>query len=149
MLLGNVSFWIVGCSFGDKPPASWQTIDAGTFSLFAPAGWRLQKLQGFDSHVGEFIGDGMALNFDFGRWSNSLDETQESYVIAYQVVGGLRAKLVSSRTPGRGLTGIYFRDVDLEDSLCLYGNDLGEKQQQMALRIFRTIRFKDSGQPYR
>jgi hypothetical protein len=48
----------------------WQKLDAGPFSILAPAGWEFHQLQGIDSFVGEFAGDGVVLTFDFGRYSS-------------------------------------------------------------------------------
>lgn len=149
-LLIGASLLAVGCSSEDAPPIGWKMIDAGSFSIFAPPGWKFDRLQGVDSYVGEFVGDGFVLNFDFGEYSNSLDEDQASYVITYDLIGGLKAKIVRPRTPGHGLTGIYFAKVtkfSLRDSLCLYGNDLNETQQKLASRIFQTIRFKNVSPP--
>lgn len=150
VLLISASLLPVGCSSEDTPPVGWKKIDAGSFSLFAPPGWKFHRLLGVDSYVGEFVGDGVVLNFDFGEYSDSLDEDQASYVITYDLIGGLKAKIVRPRTAGHGLTGIYFAKAtkfSLRDSLCLYGNDLDETQQKLASRIFQTIRFKNASPP--
>ena len=140
----GVSLLIFDSSFGDKPPIGWKRIDAGTFSLFAPPGWKFHELQGVDSYVGEFVGNGMALDFDFGQWSNSLDEAPDSYLMTYDIIDGLKAKIVMPRVPRHGITGIYFAKADLGNSFCLDAIDLDEAQQKLASRIFQTIRFKHS-----
>ena len=147
VFLCGICLSIVGCSYKDKPPTNWQKIDAGAFSLYAPPGWRFHKEQGIDSYVGEVVGDGVVLNFDFGQFSNSLSDAQEPpYIVAHEFIDGFEAKLVSPRTPGHGMTAIYFPNVpsflEVDNKLCLVGNDLTAAQQEVALRIFRTIRFK-------
>lgn len=124
------------------PPTGWYKVDAGAFSLFAPPGWEFHQLQGVDSYVGEFVGDGVVLRFDFGRYSSPLNEAKEpAYAIAHESIGGFPAKIVSPRTLGHGITGVYFRNVGRSNGLCLWGKDLTSAQQELVLKIFETIRF--------
>jgi hypothetical protein len=123
-------------------PSNWHKVDAGPFSIQAPSGWELHQLTGVDSYVGEFVGDGVALTFDFGRSSSSLNQAKkQDYVIAKESIGGHGAKVVSPRTSGHGITGVYFRKVPGGDALCLWGKDLSPVQQELVLKIFKTIRF--------
>ena len=149
MLLSSLSLSIGGCSQADKPPTGWQKLEAGAFSLYGPPGWEFRKQQGIDSYVGEFAGDGEVLGFDFGRYSNSLSDAQEpSYVVAYEIIHGTKAKIVSPKIPGQGITGIYFPSVPTTENgnkLCLVGHDLTAAQQEIALRMFQTIRFNGAG----
>jgi hypothetical protein len=124
------------------PPTGWHKVDAGPFSILAPSGWEFHQLAGVDSFVGQFVGDGLTLRFDFGGYSNPLkEEKKPAYVVVHKSIGGFRAKVVSPRTPGRGITGVYFRNVGLSNALCLFGQDLTSTQQELALKIFETIRF--------
>jgi hypothetical protein len=126
-------------------PASWHKLDAGPFSILAPSSWEFHQLTGVDSYVGEFVGDGLALRFDFGRYSSSLKEAKKpAYVINKESIGGFRAKVVSPRAPGHGITGVYFRDVGRSNALCLFGQDLTSTQQELTLKLFETIRFGGS-----
>lgn len=149
-LLAIESLLTAGCSSVSNeiavPPSGWRKVEAGTsgtFSIYAPPRWEFHQRRGIDSFVGEFAGDGVVLLFDFGRYSNPLDEYHEpTYVVAHESIGGYRAKIVSPRTPGRGKTGIYFSKITDGDKLCLYGENLTDPQQELALKIFRTIRFR-------
>jgi hypothetical protein len=124
------------------PPTGWRKVDAGPFSILAPSGWEFHQLAGVDSYVGEFVGDGLTLTFDFGGYSNRLKkEKKPAYVVVHKSIGGFRARVVSPRTPGHGTTGAYFRNVGLSNALCLFGQDLTSTQQELALKIFETIRF--------
>ena len=124
------------------PPTGWRKVDAGPFSILAPSGWEFHQLAGVDSYVGEFVGDGLTLTFDFGGYSNPLKkEKKPAYVVVHKSIGGFRAKVVSPRTSGHGITGAYFRNVGLSNALCLFGQDLTSTQQELALKIFETIRF--------
>ena len=120
----------------------WHKVDAGPFSILAPSGWEFHQLQGVDSFVGEFVGDGVILQFDFGRYSNPLkEEKKPAYVVIHRSIVGRRAKIVSPRTPGHGITGVYFHNVGNSNALTLLGRDLGSSQQELVLKIFDTLRF--------
>lgn len=124
----------------DEP--GWHKVDAGPFSILAPSGWEFHQLQGVDSYVGEFVGDGVVLRFDFGGYSSPLkEEKKPAYVVIHKSIGGHRAKTVSPRTPGRGTTAVYFRNAGDSNSLTLFGHDLTSTQQQLVLKIFDTVRF--------
>jgi len=123
-------------------PTCWHKLDACPFSILAPLGWEFHQLMGVDSYVGEFVGDGVALTFDFGRYSTELRKAKKpAYIVTKVSIGGLSAKVVSPRTAGNGLTGVYFRKVPGHDELCLWGKDLTAAQQKLALRMFETIQF--------
>jgi hypothetical protein len=123
-------------------PANWHKVDAGPFSILAPPGWEFHQLQGVDSYVGEFVGDGVVLRFDFGGYSNPLkEETKPAYGIIHKFIGGRRAKIVSPKTPGHGVTGVYFRNVGDSNALTFFGHDLTSMQQELVLKIFDTLRF--------
>jgi len=127
------------------PPAGWLKLDAGPFSIFAPSGWEFHQLVAVDSYVGEFVGDGVVLRFDFGGYPNPLKEEKKPvYVVVHESIGGFRAKIVSPTVPGNGLTAIYFRNVGGANALCFWGQDLTSVQQELALKIFDTIRFGGS-----
>lgn len=140
MMLSSVSPARV---FGQSvAPANWHKVDAGPFSILAPSGWEFHQLQGIDSFVGEFVGDGITLTFDFGAYSDPLEkEKKQVSGVVHKSIGGFPAKVVSPRTPGHGITGVYFRDIGHATALCLWGKDLTSTQQDLALKIFETIRF--------
>ncbi|MFZ0959667.1 MAG: hypothetical protein WAO35_02090 [Terriglobia bacterium] len=122
--------------------SGWHKVDAGPFSILAPSGWEFHQLVGVDSYVGEFAGDGVVLTFDFGRYSNPLkEEKTPAYVVIHKSIGGRGAKVVSPRTPGHGITGVYFRNVGDSNALCLWGKDLTSAQQELVLKIFDTLHF--------
>jgi hypothetical protein len=122
--------------------SGWHRLDAGPFSILAPSGWGFRQSQGVDSYVGEFAGDGVVLHFDFGRYSNPLEEEKKpTYVVVHKSIGGRPAKIASPRTPGYGITGVYFRNVGDSHALTLFGHDLTPAQQDLVLKIFDTLRF--------
>ena len=131
-----------------KLPDGWKQLDTDYFTVYAPATWKFRKMQGIDSYVGAFAGDGARLEFDYGKYSNPLsDEKEPTYVVNEEKVGGRLARIVSPKVPGHGVTGIYFRDVGDTNGLNISGRDLSEAQQKTALTIFWTIRFKPTFPP--
>jgi hypothetical protein len=123
-------------------PANWHKVDAGPFAILAPPGWEFHQLQGVDSYVGEFVGENIVLRFDFGGDSNPLkEEKKPAYVVTHKSIGGRRAKVVSPRTPGHGITGVYISNVGDSNALTLFGRDLTSAQQELVLKIFETLRF--------
>jgi hypothetical protein len=124
----------------------WHKVAAGPFSILAPSGWAFHQLPGVDSYVGEYVGDGVVLRFDFGEYSSGYLKKfkKPAYVIAHQSIGGFPATIASSTTPGHGVTGVYFRNVGQSNGLFLWGKDLTSAQQELVLKIFETIQFGGS-----
>src|SRR5690348_3268151 len=110
--------------------AGWRKLDAVAFSVLAPPGWRFQQLPGADSYVGEFIGEGLVLRFDFGSHSNPLrDAKKPAYVVVYKHIGGHHAKVVSPTTPRHGITGVYFQNTFDSNKLSMFAENLNSGQQ--------------------
>jgi hypothetical protein len=107
----------------------------------APSGWEFRQLPGVDSYVGEFVGSGVTLTFDSGRYSTELRHAKKpAYIITKKAIDGRSAKVVTPRTPGNGITGVLVRLAG-HDALCLWGKNLSSEQQALALKIFDTLRF--------
>ena len=137
---------LFGCSSVPKrvetPNNGWLKVEAGAFSVYAPPGWAFHQKQGIDSYVGEFTGSGVILKFDYGLYSSPLDEAVEpKYMVAHETIGGYGAKVVCPRVPGHGVTGVYFPKIPSSNKLCLWGQNLSDTQQELVLKIFRTVRF--------
>ena len=131
-----------------QPSPDWQLVEAPGlgdqpgFSLRLPDGWELNETQPLDSYVGELVGDGVRLRFDYGRFSAILNpeaRPETTYVLRYEDIGGYEAKLVIPLDPSGGLTGVHFRAMD-GLRLTIVGKDLTPEQQRTAFAIFRSIR---------
>jgi hypothetical protein len=126
-------------------PDGWHLLDAGDFTIYAPANWKFHKLQGIDSYVGEFVGDGVRLEFDYGLYSNSIpaEATEPTYTVTEEKIGGHLARIVSPKIPGRGITAIYFREVgNGSNGLFINAINLSDSQQKAVLVMFTTVRFR-------
>ena len=76
-----------------------------------------------------------------------MEDDDPKYIVTYEEIGGLRAKLVLPRGEGEGLmTGVYFEDFDSDlaipsqNRLQMSGLGLTPYQRETTLAIFRTIR---------
>jgi hypothetical protein len=120
----------------------WRKVDAGPFSILAPSGWEFHQLVGYDSFLGEFIGDGITLRFDYGRYSNGYlkNAKKPAHIVSKRSISGHSAKVAHPRTPGSGLTGVYIK-LSGHDALWLWGKDLTSAQQELVLKMFETLRF--------
>lgn len=123
------------------------SVDAGMFSISLPPGWTFNKLQGIDSYVGEFAGDGVRLTFDYGAYSNPLPETGDpKYAVTYEMIDGRQAKVVVPKVAGEGIVGVYFPDIGGKaqtTKLEVHGEGLGASQQGAVLKAFRSVKFKN------
>ncbi len=133
---------------GAEPSPDWKVVEAPGwpsrtgFSLRLPPGWELNELQGPDSYVGEVVGDGVRLTFDYGAHSWRLDPGDDPayrYAVAYESIGGVEAKLLISLDAAGGSTGVYFENVG-GPALNLVGEGLTREQQRTAIAVFRSIR---------
>ena len=138
-----------------QPGPDWTRVEAPGwsdqpgFSLLLPPGWALSELQGIDSYVGEVTGDGVRLMFDYGWYSwglNPEDEPEHEYLVSYEDIGGLRAKLLLPVKSPSGAAadyspaiGVYFQNLG-GASFNLIGWGLTPDQQRVAVGIFRSVR---------
>ena len=65
-----------------------------------------------------------------------------NHIVTYETIGGYRAKIVIPKVTGNGTTGVYFGDLGGQNRFSLSGSNLTTSQQETALKIFRTIKFK-------
>jgi len=122
--------------------SDWQPVDTGSFTLFLPPDWEFIKLQGIDSFVGEFVGGDTVLYFDYGWYSNPLAEDDDpDHNVTYEAIDGFNAKIVVPKIVGNGTTGVYFDNLGSSNKLNIEGYDLSATNQDVSLKIFRTIKF--------
>ncbi len=56
-------------------PKEWVLVTAGTaFTFWAPADLKEMPVKGIDSFVGRYASPTMQVEFDYGWWSNKLDD---------------------------------------------------------------------------
>ena len=150
---GDLRFYAVGllaapyadcCPLG---PSTWHSVNTGPFSVLLPPGWQYQPMQGIDSFVGGFSGDGVTLNFDYGMYGGQpLDNP--AFDVHDETVGGFTARLFLPKAGNVGEMQLYMRTADVSPpfgapvALVLTGANLSPAQQQVVLQIFRSVRVK-------
>jgi hypothetical protein len=142
---------VAGCAMKTlvKPPSGWVQIDAREFKFYAPQDIKPVPVQGIDSYVGEYKGDAISLNFDYGGYSDPLIYPErKAYVVHDEQIDGKKARIVSYYDPGTGnpfdfAIGVYFADVNGKGTrLTMYATCKTTNEYQTATMIFRTITFK-------
>ena len=137
-------------------PARWQRIDAGQFSLYAPAGTRLRKVRGADSVYGDIIGPNTCLRFNVGTGVGILadkypfrDDSQSEVVVDRRRATVRKAVLSEAEQAhwfgdcGAPLyIGLYLPRV-LPDGagIAIEGTAQNEDVRDQIETIFRSIRF--------
>ena len=132
-----------------SPPSGWVQIDAREFSFYVPPDMKAVPVQGIDSFVGEYKGESISLDFDYGHWSNRLDDEEEPNFIANEErIGGKKARVVSYDAPNSIHTydyaiAVHFREVNENDNrLTVYATCKTANDRETARTIFRTIKFR-------
>lgn len=132
-------------------PSTWTSVNNGRFSVLLPPGWAYEPAQGIDSFVGSYVGDGVTLHFDYGIYNDDLNfEGDPAHDVHEETIGGFTAKIVRA-TNAQGTTGVHFERIDAftfpggdvanNVGLTLAGEDLTPAQREIALQIFRSVRF--------
>ena len=120
-------------------PPGW-TSQPG-FTLKLPQSWELRELRGIDSYVGEIVGDGARLRFDYGFYAGNpdpKDDPEHEYNVAYEQIGRVEAKFIWPKNSSGGFTSVYFLNLG-GTSLGIYGEGLTREQQHTAFAIFRSV----------
>lgn len=131
----------------------WREIKTKEFSLNLPADWSFVEKQGIDSYIGEFTNGNATLTFDYGWYSGDVSQKYSlndlEVVIQTTIIDGYGAKIFSSAENQE--VGIYFENLGGEEfatnKLSIYGVGLDTAQRELALKIFRTIKFEKSNLP--
>ncbi len=127
------------------------TIEIGEYEFDFPADFNKVEMQGIDSYVGHIVGDSIKFYFDYGWYSNSLNEREQSmqYYVKKDSSNNIYSKILWPKESVVGITGIHVRrmpgtvEEKVQNSLTLTADSLNAQQQELAKRIFKTVRLKD------
>ena len=151
LLLLSIIFWqSLGMPQSEMDaPESWKRIDAkGRFSFYLPPEMKKLDTHGIDSYVEEYSSDTMRLGFDYGQYSNHLDnEGEEDYQAEMVAIDGRKAKLATftikdGNTGYNYYTGVYFADVGalerrfLKPKLTVGASCKSKVDQEIAKKMF-------------
>ena len=120
------------------PPDDWQLIKAGDkFTFRAPSDLQPRNVKGIDSFVGEYTSPTLELTFDYGWYSNSLND--EGYSGSWTTIDGRRAWIATKDDK----TGVHFpqvHDTDKKTKLTMFAKLKGSSLETVH-KIFRSIEF--------
>ena len=153
------NFWIVDAPPGAatemlfpdaQPSPDWESTEASGshsgsgFSVKLPPDWELMELRDIDSFVGELVGDGVRLMYDYGDFTPDLDPAalDDSHTVFREVIGGIEASILVPTFGTKGTTGVFFESLG-GARFSLSGEDLTPEQQRMAVAVFRGTRGLD------
>tara|TARA_B100000809_G_C14811829_1_gene414127 strand:- start:61 stop:519 length:459 start_codon:yes stop_codon:yes gene_type:complete len=121
--------------------SNWHKIDLGAFKIETPMDYNFYKMEGIDSYIGGITNQTDTFLFDYGLYSNELNNYGNSnqFEISSKKINGKKFKIVKEKIEN-GFIGAYTADLKKDKRLsivCLNCNDLNKKNE-----ILKTIEFK-------
>jgi hypothetical protein len=115
------------------------------FKIIVPKNWKYVKEQGEDSFTGCFVDNNDKLWFDCSKmgYANHLDELANGEHVIIDSTDDFVTKTVWPKIVGKGLTGIYIHSRKSSLNFQMNGKNLSEKNQELALKAFKTISLKN------
>ena len=141
---------LVGCVYAAAPiRAGWREVDAGAFVFILPTELTQISIQGEDSSVGRYAAQNMAVDFDYGAYSDALSYADApEFAQRRETVDGLDAVIVSCRHPDRHSPFAYFYAIHFPKTrvtgvkLTVYVSCRAKSDYGIAEEIIRSIAFK-------
>jgi hypothetical protein len=143
-----------GCSStADGPatpaPTEWQQVDSNCDFFFkAPPEMKRQDVSGIDSCVGQYLGAGMDLSYDYGGYSDPLDSYSDNaeYAEESATIDGFDAKVIRLKLPNGGalpyVVAAHFADIGKNGvKLTMWINCKGPAEVEMGRQILDSISF--------
>ena len=141
----------VGNLTKDEPiPHEWQRIHVKTqFTFFVPPDMKPHVVQAKDSSVGEYRNSNIHLRFDYGWYSDPLDNysRKPGYQEVKVEIDGKRAKVVTFHNTEENedfkyVAAVHFVRVrDDKTGLTMWADCKGLPEVDIAKRIFGSIKF--------
>ncbi|TSC85764.1 MAG: hypothetical protein G01um101416_783 [Microgenomates group bacterium Gr01-1014_16] len=153
-ILVIASILLINQLLKSRPTSGWQSINTGPFTVSLPPSWKFNKLQGTDSFVGEFVGNGIKLSFDYGWYSDPLNRYQNdpNYFISEEIISNYLAKIIYPKSNlSTGTIGIHFPTTHpplpnqyllVQTNRLTITANTKENEKELILYIFRSIKFK-------
>jgi len=148
-----------GVGATESVPQDWKRIDAeGKFTFFIPSDMEAEAVQGTDSYVGQYRSDSLRLYFDYGWWPGDLCDARYTaqkpqHAEVTTRIGGQAARVITFYEPTPKMDHefpyiavVCFLDLGTEAigqklTLTMWARGKGCAEQQIAAKIFRSIRF--------
>ena len=122
-----------------------KTLDFGRFTIVVPGSWQAVTKTGFDSYVGGIRAGGLGeVEFDLGQFASDLDVDPETHETFWTTIDGRKAKIVKPRGGSKGITGVYFENVDDGGTLKfqMSSRDARPAVREQLISAFETITFR-------
>ena len=121
----------------EKIPNDWKLFQASTnFSFWGPPDLKEENVRGIDSYVGQFVSPKMTLTFDYGMYSNPLNDPK--YKREATTVDGKDAFLVR----WDGGVGLYVPRVTADGTIRLQMSIACDKETaEQGLLLLKSIKF--------
>ena len=127
------------------PQRGWHLHQTEYFSMHLPNNLKLIYEGGTDSIVHEFKSDTMSMSFDYGFWSSDMSEfeNEKSFRSHHEIIGLVRAKLVTVESDERWLHAVYFPSSIFSRGmkLSLLVSCKDQEDCRYTEDIFRSVRF--------
>ena len=147
VLLANVI-----CAQKVRMPENWKKFDLPLFSFFAPSDFVSEPFKGKDSAIWKYKNQDLELTIDLGLYSAkpTEDKDEDNYVEKSVVVDKKKATIVSFKFSDsdskefKYVTAVYFPRIGLDETkLSFIANSKTSEKQEIAEKIFRSIKFKN------
>ncbi len=154
--LTSALFLIISASMATESvlPDDWIKVSANQeFNLMAPAGTKVHPGKGIDSFVGSIEAPDFKLSFDYGRYSNPLNDMSgdAKYEIRNVVIDGKAANVITAYAPRFStdrpyFIGIHFPEIEKTvvgaTKLTVFSLLETADDYTVVEKIFETIQFK-------
>lgn len=134
-------------------PLGWKRFQEGDkFSFSAPKNLESQETHGIDSFAGQYNSPDLKLQFDYGMYSDPLENTSpDDFKAEKAMIGGHEARIVTFRSAGLEpefsyWAGVHFPDLGDRVKLTMLVRSAKAQGQKKAKIIFHSIRFNSSSQ---
>ena len=150
-LLSLLSLGVMGVAAAASTPVpgNWIHVDAKFFEFFIPPDMKKVEIQGIDSHVGQFGSEKIKLIFDYGMYSDPLDDEKgmPNLTVRKERIDGRRTKIVSFRkSESDFVLAVHFPKAGPGykggRKLTLYTDCVSESEYDTVMKIFRSIKFR-------
>lgn len=125
-------------------PASWSSVDSEChFTFRAPADMRKQDVQGIDSCVGLYKNTTLALNYDYGGYSDPLlYSTKPDYQETPVLIDGQSGQLIKFRKEAGFVVAVHFPSLGDGVKLTAWVDCQDASAADTARLLISTIDFK-------
>jgi hypothetical protein len=119
----------------------------GAFTFKVPGDMSGVDTRGIDSIAGAFAGPSIKLEYDYGAFSDPLgNDSSDGFKLTLLTIDGHEARIERFQDPSADasfplVAAIHFPDLGNGNLLTMYARSRDEDAQDVAMDIFRSIRF--------